>query len=239
MHFYRSFSIAVLFAAAIAFAAPSTVHANPPEQLTIFPTKKAFIGLDEEIFPLGWSPDGEKLALLSAFPNEAADERLWKVQILDLVNDKFVLDLEIFHLDQGGFAAFWTAHGTTVTSAIQPFSIQSANFELYPFPALLGKFRGEPYEVSLTRTYGTEEMFGYRGVKTLQVALSNGEGKSKTILKKSWDQFFPLAAGVVGYLPNPQGDRIAVFVATAHRGYESAPHVRRFLISGARVGEKF
>ncbi|MFT5469484.1 MAG: hypothetical protein ACI8UO_004605 [Verrucomicrobiales bacterium] len=63
--------------------------------------------------------------------------------------------------------------------------------------------------------------------------------KSKRILEETWDQWFPLAAGVVGYLPSPTGDRIAILLVTAERGYEGAPHTRELRLVGSRIGPKF
>lgn len=233
------FRSATLLIIASILLAPAIAPANQPEELQIFPTKEVFQGLDEEIFPLGWSKSGEQLALLIAHPNEAADERQWKVQVIDLVNDKLRLDFEILHLDEGGISEFWAAHGATVESLIQPFQIQEYAFALAPFPALMGKYRGDSYEVTLARKYAQDPEFGHRGLLSLETTISNNVGKSKLILTNTWEEYLPIAAGVAGYLPNPQGDRIAVFIAFTHRGYESAPHVRTFKIAGARVGEKF
>ena len=114
------------------------VAGGPPEKLGVFESGEKVAGLDEELYALRWAKKGERLALLRALPNEAADERLWKVQVLDLVNDK-------------------------------------------------------------------------------------------TVYEKEW---FQLAAGVVGYLPNPHGDRLAILIKTTHRGYEGPPHVRRLVVVG-------
>src|SRR6056297_738318 len=77
----------------------SALHAGPPAKLPVFETKERFAGLDEELHLLGWSKSGERLAVLRGLPNEAADERPWKVELIDLVEDSKVLDEEIRHLD--------------------------------------------------------------------------------------------------------------------------------------------
>ena len=217
----------------------SPLHAAPPTPLKVFETKKEFIGLDEEIYPMGWTKNGERLAVLRAHPNEAADERLWQVQVLDLVNDKAILDEEIRHLDKGGLPAFWAAHGKRVMALLAPHDIETSSFKLRRFPALLGKYRSEAYEFLIERTYGTEPNFRYRGLTSLNIKLSNQSGKTKVIYNKQWKEWYPMAAGVVGYLPNPKGDRIAILLGMTHRGYESAPHIRDLTIIGARLGEKF
>jgi hypothetical protein len=215
------------------------LQAGAPAKLEVFDTGPQFEGLDEEIYPLGWAKDGERLAMLRARPNEAADERLWKVEVVDLVADKKVLDESILHPDEGGVAAFWAVHGTRVAELIKPHGVAAAEMEVRRFPALLGKFRGESYEVSLVRAFGEEPNFGYRGLTGLTVNLQNLAGKSKTVFETEWKEWFPLAAGVVGYVPNPDGSRIALLVGITKRGYEGAPHVRHVQVVGARVGEKF
>ena len=215
--------------------------ATEPVELNLFAKNATFAGLDEQLFPLGWSKNGEHLAVLSAKPNEAADERTWECRILDLVADKS-LHTEIFYIEgDGGITPFWQANGAKVSALLDTFGITFApkSFQRHSFPALAGKYRGESYETSLTRGYAEEPLFGYRGVKHLKLALSNQEGKSKDILDLHYEEFFPIAAGAVGYLANPQGDRIAVLLALTKRGYEGPPHVRTLLIVGARIGEKF
>ncbi len=213
--------------------------AAPPTPLGIFYQQENFTGLDEEIFPLGWAKEGSRLAILAARPNEASDDRTWAVQVIDLVSDKRILDEDIIYPDKGGITEFWAANGEKVMGLLKPHGIVPANFSVHPFPALLGRIRGDSYEISLTRSYKKEPNFQYRGLSELQATLLNKEGESKQVYKYSWKEWFPLAAGVVGYLPNPQGDRIAILIAVTHRGYESAPHIRELIIVGAGVGEHF
>lgn len=214
----------------------AVVFAAPPEKLDVFQTRVNFEGLDEEIYPLGWAKGGEHLALLRAHPNEAADVRLWEVQVIDLVNDKLVLNEEIRHLAEGGLAAFWTDHGAKVEGFLKVHGVSAASFRLHRFPALLGKFRGGSYEAGLERTYATEPNFEYRGLTKLKLTLSSSTGESKTVFEESWKEWFPMAAGVLGYLPNPDGSRMAILMGTTYRGYEGPPHARDVVVVGARVG---
>ena len=198
--------LVVHYSVTISFAAP-------PLELPVFPANPLIEGLDEQIFPLGWANDGERFAVLLAKPNEASDERTWKVQVIDLVRDTPVLEEEILHIDKGGIEEFWSANGVRVMELIKPYQIIPADFHLHPFPALLGRLRSDSYEVSMTREYGKEPNIGYQGIKDLEVSLLNSEKESKSLFKKSWDEWLPLASGVIGYLPNPQGTRIVVIIA--------------------------
>lgn len=240
--FTKSHRSTLLFLCFVSFTIlQPDLGAAEPVELNIFPSEANFAGLDEQLFPLGWSKSGEHLAVLTARPNEAADERAWEPRVMDLVADKS-LHTETFYMEgDGGITPFWHANESKVISLLDTFGIQfdSPSFQRHSFPALEGKYRGESYEISIARDYSDEPGFGYRGVKRLQLNLSNQNGKSKAILDLKYDEFYPLAAASVGYLPNPQGDRIAVLVALTRRGYEGPPHVRTFLIIGARIGEKF
>lgn len=217
------------------------LDAAEPIELNLFSANSTFAGLDEQFFPLGWSKSGEHLAILSANPNEAADERTWECRILDLVADKS-LHTETFYIEgSGGITPFWKVNGARVSALLETFGIQfdSKSFQRHSFPALEGKYRSESYELLISRTYANDPLFGYRGVKDLKLSLCNQDGKSKDIIDLIYEEFFPIAAGAVGYLPNPQGDRIAVLVALTKRGYEGPPHVRTLLVIGARIGERF
>ncbi len=234
---HRLLLFSVFFSVGISQA---KLKAGEPVELNLFSTGAAFAGLDEQLFPLGWSKNGEHLAVLSAKPNEAADERTWECRILDLVADKS-LHTETFEITgDGGITPFWQTNGAKISSLLETFGIEydSSGFQRHSFPALEGKYRGDSYELSLTRDYADEPLFGYRGVKKLQLTLSNGDGESRKILELNYEEFFPLAVGALGYLSNPQGDRIAVLVALTGRGYEGPPHVRTLLIAGARIGGK-
>ena len=213
--------------------------AAPPVELPVFPANALIEGLDEQVFPLGWANDGERLAVLLAKPNEASDDRTWKVEVIDLVHDTLVLDEEILHVDRGGIEEFWVVNGDWVMDLIKPHGVIPAEFHLHPFPALLGRLRGDSYEVSLTREYGKDPNLEYQGIKKLVVSLVNSEKVTKPVFQKAWQEWLPLASGVVGYLPNPQGTRIAVVIAITERGYESAPHIRAFFIAGTGVAEDF
>ncbi len=214
----------------------SATAAPPPEALGDF---RAGSELDSAVYPIGWAKDGTRVALLTALPWEAADERTWEFSLTDLVTDEVVFTAKLFQPGKDGIAIFWAAHEAKIGEFCEQHGVTRAPMTLYPFPALLGARRNEFYEVTSRVERGVEPNFRYTGVQKLTITLSRNGAKSKEILDKTWPQWFPLAAGVVGYIPNPDQSRLAVVTGLVQRGYEGAPHPRRFLITGARIGEKF
>lgn len=211
-----------------------------PRQLLVFPGAGAEReGLDFELYPLGWSANGEGLAVILALPNEAGDERVWELRVVDLVTDSVELAETIRHPADGNIRTFWNKHNGFVTRELEQREIQRSPFELGRFPALLGARGGDVYEFVLARKYGVEPNFGYEGLESLTLTVIRNGMKSKRIFTDTWTEWQPLAAGVAGFLPGPRGDRIAILVVTVQRGYEGAPHVRQLKIVGSRVGERF
>jgi len=128
---------------------------------------------------------------------------------------------------------FWKTKGESVTSLLKPYEIESADFKLHPFPLLLGKFRGKFYEAKIDRTYGTDPNREFVGIEAVNISLVSGKDKEKKIFEKQWEWSYPAAASVTGYIPNPQGDRVAILLGFVQYGYEGAPHIRNIQIIGA------
>lgn len=206
-----------------------------PKPLEVFPGKS---DLEAAVYPLGWANDGTHLALLIAQPNEAADERTWEIVITDLATDKTVFTKRIDHPAEAGFANFWAEHGAAVEAACEKHGVESVAMRVHPFPALLGQNGRDIYEAHLGTHWKEEPNFLYDGIHKLEFKLSKA-GKEKTVLEKSWPEWFPLSASLVGYIPNPEGTRIAVLISLVERGYEGPPHTRHVLITGSRVGDRF
>lgn len=218
---------------------PCGAAAPPPKPLAVFSAKPAMQGLDDQLYPIGWSADGTNLAILTEKLNEAADEQTWTLDILDLKTDK-PAHSQPFRVDvETPLAKFWDQHGPAIEALLAKHKIRRNAFVLAPFPGLEGKFRSEVLEISLSVDHGQEPNFEYTGVRSAQLNLARASTESKTVFSKTWKQWYPLALGAIGYLPNPAGDRIAIVVARTDRGYEGPPHVRRLMIVGAGIGSKF
>ncbi|MEM7015464.1 MAG: hypothetical protein AAF585_28730 [Verrucomicrobiota bacterium] len=156
-----------------------------------------------------------------------------------LVTDETILAETIRHPLDGTLGTFWNKHGEFIQEELENREIQRTTFELRRFPALLGQFGSDVYEFVLARNYAAEPNFGYQGLNQLTVTLIRNGVKSKRILEQEWPEFYPLAAGVGGYLPNPTGDRVAILLVLTQRGYEGPPHTRQVKLIGSRVGPKF
>jgi hypothetical protein len=79
---------------------------------------------------------------------------------------------------------FWQANESKVISILDSFGIQfdSKSFQRHSFPALEGKYRSESYELSISRDYSDDLLFGYRGVNRLLLELSNQDGRPMLFL---------------------------------------------------------
>jgi hypothetical protein len=94
-------------------------------------------------------------------------------------------------------------------------------------------------ETRLAVTRKEDPNYGYDGIHKLKLTLVSGGDDEKVVFDEMMPSLYPLAAAVPGYLLNPQGDRIAILLATTSMGFEGPPHYRHLTIVGARIGEKF
>lgn len=231
----------------LSFAGPA------PHPLRIFSSGS---DLDTASNFVGWAKNGSQIALLNAQPWEAEGFRKWKLELINLDDDKVMVSTVI---NPGGsddpgqdtgetntslvdeVVAIWAKHGPAIDAICAKYGVTRAKAEVHRFPALLGRHRGEVIDVSLASTMKDDPLLDYRGVQQLKVTAATkwNQSKSKVILNKTWDEFYPLAAGVIGYIPNPDNSRIAVIIGLVERGYEGSPHIRKILIIGSRTGEKF
>ena len=227
------------FLTALALLAAPLLTAAPPALLPLFPERAPLTGIDDQLYPLGWSADGNLLAVLIEHFNEAADDQRWELLIQDLRTDKAVHTSQFEVPHDTSLASFWTKHGNAVAGALTTHKIARADVPLHQFPGLLGRLRGTTLETSLTVVRGKEANFGYTGVKSAELRLTEDATKTKTVFKKSWKEFYPLAVGVSGYLESPSGERIAILLGVTRRGWEGPPHARSVIIVGAGVDGLF
>lgn len=219
----------------------SVWSAPPPERLPLFRADQPFGQMDVDFYPLGWSKDGERLAFLNAYPNEASDERYWLFQIYDLVNDEALVSEEFRFWDEPEeyIAKFWAEHGPAIEAQLTEQEIVRSEFVLHTFPAVFGRYLDEYYQVDLRTESAEDPDWKLPAIRSTWLTVSNGE-REKKVFEKSWDRWYPLAIGVIGYLPNPQKDRIAILVGSVKVGFERAPFPRHLeAVVGVRIGKKF
>ncbi len=226
-----------------------------PQPLPLFEeTEPNLADLDTKLYPLGWSSDGTKLAILFILPWEATDTPRFRHRIIDLRSDKVVHEkkwdeLEGIDFDDraAGFSAFWKRHEKAIHEANEKHQIKSAPFKLYTFPGFIGERRSGVLSIGLKHKRarqpygvigGTSE-----GVQSYALELIQ-DGKAKQVYATSPEEVkkemvYPMAVNVRGYLTNPQQDRIAILITLTDPGWEGPPHVRQIKVVGAGVGKRF
>ncbi len=184
--------------------------------------------LDEKIYPLGWSKDG-KFAWLSRQVEEASDEGMWSLSILDAASNKMAEKIPFTYPDKAGegLAKFWAKYGKAIRATLARHEVKAGAMVMDHLPVVLGHRRN--YVVAADITVKEPEKddsnaFGIM-VKSFTVNLRLGEQKS-VLFEKNYDTVMPFAVSVAGCFHSPD-ERFGVIVVTAlERGWEGAPHPR-------------
>jgi len=210
----------------LGLASPSFAESPAPKETPLFVTaSKEDDRMDERIFPLGWSADG-KFAWLSRKVEEASDEGLWGLSILDTATNKVIEAVPYTLPDKPGDAVgrFWAKHGKAIQEVLTKHGIKLSRPVLDHLPLILGRRRNYVVMADLTLDEQKDDL-AYLGVKRFKVNLRLGETKS-VLLEKSYEQFFPFSVALAGCYHSPD-EKYAVLVITAlRRGWEGAPHPR-------------
>lgn len=212
---------------------------GPPRPLRVFPPQQHLEGLDTQLYPLGWTKLGKKLAVLKAHPYQDSVLRLWELKVIDLATDMPFYSQGFLFSSDGGIGDFWSTHGRTVQAIMTHFQVRPAFFHHEPFPALAGSGRDECYEATVHREYSMFRQEGCQGIAELRLDITKNGRETKTVFERTWSDHFPIAAGVTGFLRNPINDRLAILLALTFTGEDGSPFVRHLEIVGARVGSKF
>ena len=229
----------ILFVALLSLTAQG--YSSPaPKELKLF--VDVSIDDDARLFPLGWSKDGKIAAMLIAHSEQAASERQWELHLLDLETSRETHS-SIHHVDARlGVEAAWKKIGEKVDAVCAKYGIVRGEGKLHSFPLFSGPHRPaegpgryETIEADLNIERGTDTDLGSRGIRKMQTLVSVDGDTTKIVGVEEWENWIPLAAGIVGAIPNPNGDGVVVVVAVVCQGFEGPPHRRQLLLYGASL----
>ena len=217
-----------VFTIAILSLLVSGVSSPVPKELVIFPDAQT--NNDMRVYPLGWSSDGRNVGMLLSYPEQAADERRWKFLVLNL-NTNRELFSEIELLDAGmTITNVWKELESKADAICETFGIVRGESELHPFPACRG---GGIYEARLSIERGKDSDLGSLGIRSMQTVFTVDGDRSQIVGVEEWKTWMPLAAGIVGGIPNAAGDGLVVVVGVVKRGFEGPPHTRELFFYSA------
>ena len=200
--------------------------------------------VESEIHVLGWSKKN-LFAYVVHEANEARDFEKARLTVQDIVTDKVITGFSWNFETEKGFQRSIDDHFDEISKLLQRFKIDSRNYLVDSNTVTLPKrfpivYRG--HTISTKRVDRYESSSGF--LKEFELLLQKGRGDKvvgeKTVFKKKYsidDRVFDLF--VLGYIPSPYTDRIAIVLARVSRGWEGAPHVMDFEIVGASLSKAF
>lgn len=224
----------VLLAAAITLRAQD----GAPKETPLFVTTPDFEGMDDRIFPLGWSADG-KFAWICKESNEAADECNWRLTIQDMRTNTAVATekFEMAEKPANGIAKLWRAHGKAISDLLKKHAVKHTSPVMDHFPLVLGKRRNFVLLPVIESVAGTHEDLQFGGVKSFQVFQSSGDRKVAVFQRKYDGYLFPFNVAISGCFVSPDEAHVAIVLTACWRGWEGAPHPRRIeALAGFRTG---
>ncbi len=238
----RVFTAALLAAAAhtplSAADAPAPSAAAPPAETPLFVQAGEHQGMDDRIFPLGWSGDG-KFAWVVLHSSEGMGESRWTFTIQDLDANKTV-EQRRYDLGEGfsiGMRQFWAKHGKEVAALLKKHGVKRSAPAMDHLPLVLGKRRGAVFNPVLEATAAEHPDYRYAGVKSFRVFASATEKAAPIFQWEYKDYLFPFTVAIVGCYVSPDETRAALVIAGAWKGWEGAPHPRYVdVIAGCKTG---
>ncbi len=217
-------------------AAPTPDSA--PVEAPLFQMSAEHQGMDDRVFPLGWSADG-KFAWVVLHSSEGMGESRWTFTILDLDANKAV-EQRKYDLGEGlsiGMRQFWAKHGKEVSALLKKHGVKRSAPAMDHLPLVLGKRRGVVFNPVLEATAAEHPDYRYAGVKSFRVFASATEKAAPIFQWEYKDYLFPFTVAIVGCYVSPDETRAALVIAGAWKGWEGAPHPRYVdVIAGCKTG---
>ncbi len=212
----------------LSFAIPLRAEDGVPKETPLFVTGENFLGIDDRIFPLGWSAEG-KFAWICKQSNEAADECAWLVTIQDMKSNN-ILTAEKFMMpdDQANdIAQLWASHGKAITALLEKHAVKRSPQAMDNFPLVLEKHRSSVFLPIIESVTGKHKELQFTGVKSFQVFKSSNEKKVPLFQKNHEGYLFPFSVAIAGCFVSPDEAYAAIVITSCWRGWEGAPHPRK------------
>ncbi len=197
------------------------------------PFARPTAGYTDDIHPIGWSADGERVAFLYRLSGGGATGSRYALRVQDLTTDRLVAD-EILTSDEPDgeprLATVWRTQQRRIRATLRQHGIRPSTVRMSRLP-LTGT--GGPYRTSVETQRSGGRTTSYT------VTMRNGRGRTKTLGSESFGSYSsPTSIRVLGALRAPAGERVAILVEVSEPGYE-AEGARRYRLYGARIGARF
>lgn len=186
------------------------------------------VPLTDELYALGWSRSN---ALATLERRSEGDRYLVRIRVTDLVEDRLLF--EETWADWGTEdqkAAWWDLHFPQVEEVFSRFSLAPTSWQLGVFPLILDN---EFYTLAL-RTYPSSR--DPEWIERLEV-LAHSTGRGLKVVKDAWGYW--RWATLVGFLPSPFENRVAVVLLVQPSGWQGPSAPLRFLVSGLSLKAGF
>ena len=198
-----------------------------PAETPLFVTTEPFAGMDDRLFPLGWSADGKFAWMLKPL-DEASGENRWSVTIQDMTTNATTATAEFIMGDDTtiGIQQVWTKHAQAIMALLNKHGIKRTAPVMDHFPLILGRRRNVLINAEIEVVRGKHADFGYTGVRSFQIFW--GSDRKSAVFQKSYDGFlFPFTVAIAGCFTSPDEKYAAMVITGCSRGWEGAPHPRK------------
>ena len=218
-------SLSILGLSLLAATTTLSAQDTAPAETPLFVTTEPFAGMDDRLFPLGWSADGKFAWMLKPL-DEAAGENRWSVTIQDMTTNTTTATAEFIMGDDPaiGIQQVWAKHAQDITALLNKHGIQRTAPVMDHFPLVVGRRRSTVVNVELEVVKGRHADLEFTGVKSFQVFW--GSDRKSALFRKTYDDFFPFTVAVAGCFTSPDEKYAAMVITGCSRGWEGAPHPR-------------
>ncbi|MEL7423551.1 MAG: hypothetical protein AAFN81_11200 [Bacteroidota bacterium] len=202
--------------------------------------------IEEELYPLGWSPDG-KFAFMLMKANEAVQNTTIHFIVQDMDSDE-ILEKQTFKAseepgwteaaDNYSALGVWRKQETVYQDLIEKYQIRlGAGTDFMVLPML-----EEQHGISFATQDKMRQnaLFGIQEVDQHRLLANTAERQSKTICRQTMGKYDQvIASQPLGGFVSPFEDRLAVLDGLEKRGYEGPPNVLRLQLVGCDLKKGF
>jgi len=197
--------------------------------------------LYDTFYPLGYSDDG-KIAYAIEYDTDPRDMVQIKTFIQDLVTDKILwqdeyrVEENITNID---FKSFWREKRQKILEQLNQHKLHYSN-QLTLYGEKL-YYKHDALFLSSKSQKSYQKDWGLEFLDSSTISLRSEKKGEKVLNRKYYKGEHVLAREPIGYIPlGERGSRrVAVVVATLHRGWEGPPHTISYDIVGANLDVGF
>ncbi len=193
--------------------------------------------LVDKFYPIGWSKEGH-FAFITEFADEGIGTYMFRIEIINLVNDKVEWWWESEPDEDNYRDDNWNDNYEMIKEKLNNYGIiQKKNMEI---GNVFFNYKGKEFNIKLDTKTEVDRDYGFDVIVGTKISLQSPQLGSKKVYEyKEKDYSMILSQLIAGYLMSPYEDRILIILKNERWGWEGIPSVVYFSLTGSNLTTGF